>query len=293
MSNNKKINVSDILMSVLPLVIMLILNTVATFPALVIGMAEAAADGVQITPDNTTACLGYPKAQIALTIGFLIYAIISIVVFGIWYKKALLKNQKSLSNKEVFTGKNIILAGVSALGLWGFVNIALTLISMVFPDPIDAFGNMMENSVGSNIIISLFYGCILGPIAEELIFRAVTYGYLKRSKLNIIAVIVIQGILFGIAHMNPVQSIYASFIGFFYGFLRYKFGNIRITCFAHILNNTAAFFLEPLFINSPLGETLFFIFCAILAVAGIVASVFIAKMPATSTEKPVADIVQA
>ena len=38
-------------------------------------------------------------------------------------------------------------------------------------------------------------------------------------------------------HLNLVQGVYASVLGFFLGFLRYKYRSISLTVFAHILFN--------------------------------------------------------
>ena len=49
--------------------------------------------------------------------------------------------------------------------------------------------------------------------------------------------ILISGILFGVMHLNLVQGIYASVLGFFLGYLRYKYRSISITIVTHILFN--------------------------------------------------------
>lgn len=134
--------------------------------------------------------------------------------------------------------------------------------------------------LGSDFLTTLLYGCILAPIAEELIFRAVTQGYLRRAGLGAVAVIFIQAILFGIAHLNPVQSTYATVFGLSLGLLRYKYGNIRITCLAHIVFNVFGTFIHSALVALNMPDAGYYAFYGVLAVIGIVAAVLISREPA-------------
>ena len=138
---------------------------------------------------------------------------------------------------------------------------------------------MESAGLGSNIFTTVIYACFLGPIAEELMFRAVTQGYLRRSGLNAVAVIFIQAILFGIAHMNPVQSTYATVFGLSLGLLRHKYGNIRITCLAHIVFNVFGTFVQSAIASLDMPGAANFAIYGTLAVIGIVAAVLIGKEP--------------
>ena len=67
--------------------------------------------------------------------------------------------------------------------------------------------------------------------------RGVTYGYLEKSGIKPAFIILISGILFGVMHLNLIQGIYASVLGFFLGFLRYKYRSILLPLVTHILFN--------------------------------------------------------
>lgn len=280
----KKIAITDLLIGLIPLVIMLVLNTVATIPAFAVGFYEANTNP-DFNPDGIMNVIECDAAQNALAIGFICYSIISIVIMGIWYKKAFLKKQVKISNKEVFAPKTVALTIGGAIGVWSIVNLALDGLYAVIPDAIDRFSQSMDSAgIGSNFIITLVYACILGPIAEEFYYRAVTQGYARRSGIAAVGVIIFQAALFGIAHMNIVQSTYAMFIGAFIGLLRYKYGNIRICCLAHIVNNTIATFGAELLAKTGLSDTSYYILLAIFGLVSIAVIIKLIKTPARNID---------
>ena len=261
----KKFNIADFLMSVIPLFIMLFLNTVATVPAIIIGvMQNYKKENFNFA--DTSQILASQEAQIALTIGFVIYAVVCIIIFYFWYKKAFLKKQTVISNKEIFTVKNIIIATVGALGVSSIIYLGLYAASVLAPEVMENYSQLMEKlQSGSSAYIG------------ELMFRGVSQAYLTRSNAHPAVVIIAQAILFGIAHMNLVQSTYAFVLGAFLGFLRYKSGNIRITIFAHIVFNVFGTFGMQLLGN--LSDTVLFIIYGVLTAASIVTFVVLGKVP--------------
>ncbi len=267
-----------ILISVLPLFIMLTLNAVATLPAFAVGIFTMRQEGGSFT--NATELLTSPEAQNALTIGFICYALASIVIFFIWYKKVFLKHQIVIDNKTAFNVKSVVLAVLLIIGTSSVINLGLDALSALAPEVMDSYNETLSSAgLGSNFLTTLIYGCMFGPIAEELMFRAVTQGYLRRSGLNAVAVVFIQAILFGIAHMNPVQSTYATLFGLSLGLLRHKYGNIRISCLAHIVFNVFGTFVYSALSSLELPSAFYYTFYAVLSVIGIVAAVFIFKEP--------------
>lgn len=276
-NTKKKVNIIDTLISIIPLLIMLCLNTAATLPGIFVGVYESTKDEA-FEFESIYSYLEYPAAQTALTLGFVCYAVTSIIIFYIWYKKAFLKKQAVISNEEIFTPKNIITTIVSALGVSGIIHFYLLGLNAMAPELIQSYSETMNGvGLGSNPLLTIVYACILGPVAEELMFRAVTQSYLHRSGIPAAAAIIIQALLFGIAHMNLVQSSYAFLLGLFIGFLRYKYGNVRIAILAHIAFNIFGTYGLSLIENVPdVGQ---YAIHGGLAVASIVLLVFLGKAP--------------
>ncbi|MBU5894754.1 CPBP family intramembrane metalloprotease, partial [Vibrio cholerae O1] len=53
---------------------------------------------------------------------------------------------------------------------------------------------------------------ILIPIYEQIVFRGIIFGYLRKN-FNIIGAVLVQALIFGIMHLNLVQGIYTFILG--------------------------------------------------------------------------------
>lgn len=103
--------------------------------------------------------------------------------------------------------------------------------------------NFIEDTMMEQLSYS-FWGiltvAIVGPIAEELVFREGVCGYLARNGTKPWKAIWVSAVLFGIIHMNPAQVVVAMIIGFILGVIYIKTGNVVLTSIIHILNNSIA-----------------------------------------------------
>ncbi len=122
-------------------------------------------------------------------------------------------------------------------------------LSFVIPDYVDKILQEDVPFPSNNIqfILLAINICVVGPIAEEFIFRGLL---LKRlgAKLNIVASIVITNLIFGIFHAD----IMGSFVfGFMMSLLYLKSENLLLPITLHLLNNTVILVLSIYFPNSP------------------------------------------
>lgn len=93
----------------------------------------------------------------------------------------------------------------------------------------------INTATETSTTISMFlYAGLIGPIAEELIYR----GFVLRSlqKNGKMMSIVISAILFGIMHANLPQSIFAFFVGLLLAYIAHEY-SIIWTILLHIINN--------------------------------------------------------
>lgn len=121
---------------------------------------------------------------------------------------------------------------------------------------------------------------LLAPLLEEVMFRGAIQGHIMRN-YNPWCGIICAALAFGIFHFNPIQSVYATLIGFIFGWIYYRTGSLLSVIVGHVLNNSMAaitilFFSKEDILPIPNGitsattemasEILFFIFFAILSV---------------------------
>lgn len=126
-----------------------------------------------------------------------------------------------------------------------------------------------------NLIVQVLEVGICAPIFEELIFRRLLCGSLSRYGKWF--AVLTSGLVFGLFHGNFSQFFYATFLGFFFGFVYIRTGNIRYSIGYHmIINLSSALISTPLMIKSSENNTaaMFFSFWSIfqflLAIVGFI-----------------------
>jgi len=95
------------------------------------------------------------------------------------------------------------------------------------------------NSMAMSVVGALSIG-LIGPIVEEFVFREALLGSMLKYGMNKWVAISASALVFGLIHANPAQIPFATVIGFIFGVIYYKTGNIVITSILHILNNSVA-----------------------------------------------------
>lgn len=85
-----------------------------------------------------------------------------------------------------------------------------------------------------NTPIMLFYGILLGPFAEELVFRGVIMNGLRR--FGRVFAIITSSLLFGFMHGSLAQGLFGCISGLVLGYLAMEYGLIW-SLLVHVLNN--------------------------------------------------------
>lgn len=119
------------------------------------------------------------------------------------------------------------LMGVGAVTLLG----ALTNELDFLPDWMEmTFDQMLSSWVG---VLDI---ALLSPILEELMFRgAITRELLRKFRPGM--AIVISGLLFGLIHFNPVQSVFGFLAGMLLAWLYWRTRSVVPCIVVHVLNN--------------------------------------------------------
>lgn len=169
--------------------------------------------------------------------------------FGTWYYFRERQYPFRPNYKSAFSLKNIgyiIVMGV--LGQYAS-NLIATLTGVLIPSAMDSYEDLAQNfdlSTASPVLMILAV-CIVGPIAEELVFRGMIFGKLRRA-FSFWPAAIISGIMFGVFHMNIMQGVYASVLGVLPAYVYEKTQTIFGSIFFHIVFNASSYITD--FVNS-------------------------------------------
>lgn len=82
--------------------------------------------------------------------------------------------------------------------------------------------------------------CLVGPIAEEVVFRRGVMGSLLASRRYHRYALVISAAIFAVIHFNPAQIPGAFMAGLFLGWLYLRTHSLVLPSLCHVLNNTSS-----------------------------------------------------
>lgn len=117
-------------------------------------------------------------------------------------------------------------------------SLVMALIQMAAPSAMDEYMEMVAESGLTEYSLMWFIATvILPPLVEEVIFRGLILQYLGRAGATFLVANLIQSVLFGIFHMNLVQGIYTTLIGFLLGYLAYRYDSILVPMALHAAYN--------------------------------------------------------
>lgn len=130
----------------------------------------------------------------------------------------------------------MIFAGIAIQLL---VDLLLYVLAYVAPQSMEAYSEVMENlGMFSPTFFSVLYTGVLAPIAEELLYRGLTFRILRKS-LPFATANIIQAFLFGLIHGNLIQGGYAFFVGLLLGYITEKRGSLKAAVLCHAAVNVS------------------------------------------------------
>lgn len=157
--------------------------------------------------------------------------------FGIWRKQLHFKTGKSIDGLSVVP--MVILAAASAVGMNGLLN----LIELYRFSP--TFQEISQIQFETPIWLGILSYGILAPLGEEVVFRGVVYGQLKKV-MKVPAAIVLSGLAFGLFHGNLVQAVYATVIGILLALVYELYGTLIAPMVFHSAANLFVYIMLDL-----------------------------------------------
>lgn len=110
-------------------------------------------------------------------------------------------------------------------------------------DVSDTYAAVAERQHSASLAIGLFCYGVVTPLAEELLFRGIIYGYLRRM-IRLLTAAGVTAALFGFYHGNMVQGIYAFVMGCLIAYAYEYFGDFRAAVGIHMGANILVYLLN-------------------------------------------------
>lgn len=104
----------------------------------------------------------------------------------------------------------------------------------------ESYIQVARNQYSCHIVIGIIVYCLIGPAAEEILFRGIIYTTLRRYTYILVAVIA-SAAAFGIYHGNIVQGIYAFIFGCIAALAYEYYGSFFAAVAVHVLQNLIAY----------------------------------------------------
>ena len=161
-----------------------------------------------------------------------------------------------------FPGTIVLMVGSCFLTL-----LAMSLYAIFAPGLLASYNELITASgLTGFTTLSIIATLIIAPVNEEILFRGVSFGFLKKAGLKFWLINIIQAFLFGVTHMNIingitggveylniVQGTYAFVLGLFLGYLRERTGKLWAPILGHIVFNFVGTFVTSWL--TTLGES--------------------------------------
>lgn len=167
----------------------------------------------------------------------LITVIAWLVTLGVFLIIYLVSNKKFINetnlNKRISI-KMILICVICGIGINIFINGILTLIDI--SELVPEYEKLMNSITANGFYEILICVGILSPIFEEIFYRGIILNKLRMG-FGVFGAVMIQALLFGIGHMNLVQSIYAFPIGIILGYVVIWTGSLYSSIILHITIN--------------------------------------------------------
>ncbi|GEM_PF-2409207 len=270
--------------------IQFLVNMVINIPADIKVMSELAAQGMDTRAEETInlyyeKCEEITQANLGI-VSFISASISVLIIFGIVCinrRSAAKKEGSDTGRKEIRAAarrelginkinvKTALIAIFAGAGLTFLINGVLNVLPI--PEWILESYSDASSGISNTGFIGQLFGVVLAPaIAEEVLFRGVVLGNLKKV-MPVWAAVILSSIAFGLVHGNLLWICYAFVLGVIIACADLKLGSIIPGMIMHFIFN----FTGIIFENIDLPGIVF----AVLAILGaVVLAVFFRRKTA-------------
>ena len=260
---NKTVFLRSLIPFIMAIVFMLAVQVAMIFVSAA-GSGDSFADAMAAYTENTAM-----NAQTSLICGIVLF-----VIFTIWYRIRFVRNDlyQQEGEQQGFSLPLILGLFILAVGMYLICVFLLNGLEKAMPDLYAQYESLMETQgdlgFDQESIMLLAYIVVLGPVAEEIIFRGLVFRLTNRT-MGFWFANIWQAALFGVYHLNVIQGIYAFVMGLFLGYIAYHGRSIRFSIYVHIAFNVLGIALESFFtgVSTMFPQAAFGIGCVLAAFA--------------------------
>ncbi len=173
--------------------------------------------------------------------------VMMLVCFGLWYYFREKKYGFQPDYRSAFSKGNVVRIVLLAICGQFATELLMTGVSVVFPWMMESYNEINESfqiDTLPPVLMILIVG-VIGPIAEEFLFRGMIYGRLRRA-FSVWPAAIISAVAFGAFHANWVQGIYAGALGIVMAIVYEETSTIWASVLMHMLFNISSYVLEPM-----------------------------------------------
>ncbi|MBO4578628.1 MAG: CPBP family intramembrane metalloprotease [Clostridiales bacterium] len=242
-NQNKKegFDFSIFLSSLLPMLMLLLIQLAAFMPTIFPASMKVLQDP-SVAEGNLDAIEYTAKvmevAGSSIQYSYLAYVVLALAYFTWRYLSSVVKPTGRYSPKGAFTKKGFPFVMLAILGLWGFTEGFMAAVRVLAPEVMENYSELVQSTGLTQMTpVILIVVWLFGPVVEELCFRGLVYNRLLSSGMKIAMAVVVQGLFFGIFHMNLLQTVYAFVLGTAIGFFYERYKSILVSISCHVLFN--------------------------------------------------------
>lgn len=129
--------------------------------------------------------------------------------------------------------KNNIYIIILGIGVVILNSILIGVLTNIFPSYKEVSNLLAESQ---NSVYKLLIVVILAPIFEEIFYRGVIFGFLRKN-FNLVIAIIVQALVFSIMHGNIVQGIYTFIMGSIAALIYIHYESLYGSILFHIIYN--------------------------------------------------------
>lgn len=175
--------------------------------------------------------------------------------------------------------KSACIGGVIAILWLGCAGVAMNnvIAAMGLQQISDSYQQVEQAFYSSDLLREIIGLGVITPLAEELLYRQLVFYRLRESYGRLTA-IAASALIFGVLHMNIVQTVYAFVLGLLLALLMENYQDVRVPLLGHIAANIIAILRgETEWLSwLTLGEPLFVpVTVILLAVTVVIAGYYI------------------